>query len=120
MFIEKRRYPRVSQILPIKLSHAEYDIVTETKNISGNGVYCAIDKRIPSMTKLKIILLVPLKRNNKKVLKKINCHGVVIRQENKEDSAQHTYHTGIYFNEIKESDRKIILSYIDTFLKRVS
>ncbi len=118
MFVEKRRYPRVKQSLPIKLCDNEYDIVTETKNISGNGVYCAVNRKLPLMTKLKIILLIPLRKNNRKILRKITCNGIVVRQAYMKNNGKYSYDTGIYFNEIKESDRKVILSYIDTSLKK--
>jgi len=115
MFFEKRKYPRISFTLPIKISDSDFDIVTETRNISGNGAYCAIDKEIAPMTKLKIIILVPLRKNNRKLLKKVNCKGVVVRNEYIKDNGKHAYTIGIYFNEIKETDRKIILSYINSF-----
>jgi hypothetical protein len=116
---ERRRYPRLTKNLPIKLYDSEFDIVTETKNISGNGAYCAVDRPIPVMTKLNIVLLIPFrsKRNKEKIVKKINCEGVVVRGEYIKDNGRHSYYVGIYFNDIKEKDRKILLSYIDSFLK---
>jgi len=120
MFVEKRKYPRVSFRLPIKLSETSYDIVTETRNISGNGVYCAVDKEIPPMTKLRIIMFVPVKKNNKKTMKKIICRGVVIRRESTGNIDRHKHNIAIYFNEIKESDRKIILSYVNSSLKKAT
>jgi len=114
---EQRRYPRIEKSLSLKLSDSEFDVVTETKNISGNGVYCAIDKPLEPMTKLNIIILIPLRKNKNKTIKKIHCEGVVVRKEYVRNNAKFAYHVGIYFNEIKEYDRKLLLSYINAHLK---
>jgi c-di-GMP-binding flagellar brake protein YcgR len=114
---ERRKYPRIKGVIPLKLSDSKFDIVTETKNISGNGVYCSIDKPIQPMTKLSMVIFVPFEKNRNKIVKKISCHGVVVRNEYVKDNGKHAYHVGIYFNEIKERDRKIILSYITRISK---
>ena len=116
MKVERRKYPRAAFSVPIKLSDPEADIVTETKNISGNGAYCSVNKSIPTMTKLKIILLVPIKKNGKKISKKINCRGVVIRNEYIRNNGNHSYNIGIFFNEIREADRRFIVSYVNATL----
>ena len=116
MLKEKRKYPRFHFNLPIKLSNLGFDIVTETKNISGNGVYCSIDTNISLMTKLEIILLIPLlkaRNKNKKVLKKILCKGIVVRNKYTKKNGKSKYDLGIFFSEIQESDRKVLLSYIN-------
>ncbi|OQX85025.1 MAG: hypothetical protein B6D55_08075 [Candidatus Omnitrophica bacterium 4484_70.2] len=115
MFKEKRKYPRFSLCLPIKIFNKSLNIVTETKNISGNGAYCTVNENIELMTKLKIILLVPVIKKDKKVLKRINCKGVVVRREYVKENGKRLYNIGIFFSEIKEKDRKLLLSYLNTF-----
>ena len=69
---ERRKFPRIQFNLPIKISEDECDLVTETKNISGNGAYCTVNGNIELMTKLKVILLVPVKKGGgDRILKKI-------------------------------------------------
>jgi hypothetical protein len=114
---EKRKYPRIQNSLPITLINCGWDVVTITKNISACGVYCAIDKPLEVMTKVKIKLLVPSKDRWKKNTKEIYCKGVVVRNEYIKNNGKHPYHVGIYFNEIKEKDKKSLLSYIDSHLK---
>ena len=114
---ERRRFPRIHRTLPIKLSDSEFDIVTETRNISGSGACCSFSRSVPLMTKLDIVLLIPLKKSKDKVIKKINCCGVVVREESVENNGGISYCVGIYFNEIKEKDRKVLLSYTNSFLK---
>ena len=121
MSSDRRKYPRLKFTLPIKISDTGgFDAVTETKNISGNGAYCALNKEIPLMTKLSIILLVPFRKNKRKLLKKINCSGVVVRKDYTRNNGNHFYNVGIYFNEIKDTDRKIITSYVNSNLSKVS
>jgi len=109
---DRRRSPRIVTSLPLKLTDNEYDILTETKNISASGVYCSVDKPIEPMTKLNIIILVPQKKANKKSVKKINCMGVVVRKEYVKTNGHHAYHIGIFFNDMDERDRKILISYL--------
>ena len=111
---ERRKFPRLVKNLPIKLSDDEFDVLTETKNISASGAYCPVSKPLAVMTKLNVILLIPVKKSKGKVIKKINCGGVVVRQEHVKDNGKYAYRVGIYFSDLKESDRKILSSYIDS------
>lgn len=114
---ERRKYLRVQGILPVKLSYPDFDILTETKNISMNGAYCSIDKPLEVMTKLSVVLLLPFKKNGSKIVKKINCQGVVVRKEHKVGNSTHPYSVAVYFSEIKDKDKKILHSYITSFCK---
>jgi len=114
MLRERRKYPRFSLNLPIKICDESFDIVTETKNISGNGAYCTINEDISPMTKLKIVLLVPVIKKDKKILKKINCKGVVVRRERVRENGKRLYNIGIFFSEITEKDRKILTNYLNS------
>ena len=118
---ERRKYPRFTKTLPLKLFSFGFDIVTETKNISASGAYCAVNKRIPLMSKLDIILLVPIKKSNKrKIIKRLGCQGIVVRKEGVLDDNNGTGHNniGIYFNEMKDKDRKILVSYVKSCLSK--
>ncbi|MDP2924643.1 MAG: PilZ domain-containing protein [Candidatus Omnitrophota bacterium] len=114
---EKRKYPRLKDCLSITLSESQWDIATETTNISASGAYCAIDKPMKLMTKLSITLFVPLENKRKKELRKVTCNGVVVRNERTKYNGKYPYYVGIYFNEIRKTDRKLLLSYINSFLK---
>ncbi|UCD15589.1 MAG: PilZ domain-containing protein [Candidatus Omnitrophota bacterium] len=112
--VERRKHSRIKRILPVKLSHPECDILTETKNISVSGAYCSVDKPVEVMTKLAIVLLLSFRKNKNKIVKKINCKGVVVRKDHVKDNGKHSYHVGIYFNEMNERDKKTLLSYINS------
>lgn len=111
--VERREHSRIKRVLPLKLSHLECDILTETKDISVRGAYCSVDKPLEVMTKVDIVLLLPIKKNKSKTIRKINCGGVVVRKEYVKDNGKHPYHVGIYFNDITERDKKNLRSYIN-------
>ena len=78
---EKRRHPRLEHKIPVKISSDHGDILTETKNLSCSGAFCRMEQRLEPMTKLRIHLLLPWRKNDKVTSKKITCHGVVVRVE---------------------------------------
>jgi hypothetical protein len=112
---ERRQHPRVEKNVPLKISTAEVDLVTETKNLSRTGVYCRVNKFIEPMTKLKIHLLLPVKRGTKTTTKKITCSGVIVRTETITPNSE--YSVAIYFNDLPSRDADSITDYINTFLK---
>ncbi len=115
--MERRKYPRIEKTFSIKLSDREFDILTETKNISANGAYCSVGKPLDLMTKLNVVLLIPIKKSNNRTIKKITCCGVVVRCEYVTENGKYPYRIAIFFNDLKDSERKALRSYIDAILK---
>ncbi len=112
---ERRKYPRLNKNLPLKISSDNFDIVTETKNLSSVGAYCEVNRYLEPLTKLKIILLLPFKRKDRVITKKISCQGVVVRSEAiplKNDQ----YNVAIFFNDIQKGDISKISSYVSSLL----
>jgi len=60
--MDRRKYPRTQGNIPVKIYSDDFDVVTETKNLSRAGVYCQVDKYIEPMTKLNIHLLLSSKK----------------------------------------------------------
>jgi len=115
-FQERRKYPRIGNAVPLKISSEDADFVTDTYNISRSGAYCKVNRYIQPMTKLKIHLLLPMKRINRTVTKKISCQGIVVRTE---AVPGHTYFkTAIYFNHIQLKDADYITQYIQEELDK--
>ena len=113
---ERRRHPRIFKKLPLKLKINSFDLATETLNISSSGVYCQIDKYIEPMTKVNIVLLLPLKlKNNTAVTKKVTCKGVVVRTE--KNPAGDKFNIAIFFSDVPEADAENINRYIETHLQ---
>ena len=113
---ERRQHPRLEKNIPLKISSTDFDIVTETKNLSCRGAYCQVNRPLEMMTKLKIHILIPLMKNNKVATKKITCEGVVVRAE--PQPRQGYYNTAIYFSDIQSKDAKIISEYVQSILKQ--
>lgn len=110
--IERRRHPRADTHIPLKLSQEEWDIVTETVNISRSGAYCRVNRRVPLMTKLQIQILLPLRKDDKSVTKTIHCQGVVVRVEPSTDEGH--YNVALFFNEISKRDAETIADYVSS------
>lgn len=110
---ERRKFPRVAQKIPIALSANGYDFTTTTQNISSVGAYCHIDKYVPPFTKVLVKMDIPSAAKSCKV----GCHGVVVRTEDDRNSG---FNVAIFFNEIKDVERKKISQYISQLLSRGS
>jgi hypothetical protein len=111
---ERRGHPRILNKLPLKLNVNSRTAVTETINISASGAYCEIDMHIAPMTKLGLILFIPIRLNSgRTVTKNISCKGVVVRAE-KSKSAQDRYNIAIFFTRMKAVDLKHINNYIES------
>ncbi len=108
-FQERRRFPRIKKEIPLKIRIDNYDVVTQSKDISCIGAYCSIDRYIAPLTKLSIILLLPLKSKNRSATVKVQCKGVVVRTV---ENAPGGYNIAIYFNEIDQKDKNKISKYV--------
>ena len=115
IFTEKRRHPRLNQNIPLKIKLDQSDLATQTINISCTGVYCRIKQPLPLMTKLKVMLFLPLKlKNNKETIKEVSCQGVIVRIE--PDNNNGSYNAAIFFNQITESAKEKIAQFVNSHL----
>ena len=108
---ERRRHPRVDERLEFKLKAEDFDLVTETINLSCLGAYCQLNKHIPLMTTLKIALALPYGDQGNE-FDYVECSGVVVRVEEvfSQANVDSIYNTAVYFNEIGESEKEKIAS----------
>ena len=113
---ERRRYTRLDNNIPLKIRSDDFDIVTETKNLSSSGAYCRINKYLEPMTKLKIVLLLPLRRRNRLTTKKISCQGIIVRTES--IPGDQYFNVAIYFSDIPQKDVNCLNDYINSNLKQ--
>ncbi len=108
--VERRKDPRFFGSVPVKISGDDFDLVTETKNLSRSGAYCRVNQYIEPMTKLKVQFLLPIKRNDKIVTKKISCGAVIVRTES--DPVNGAYNVAVFFNDIQPRDVTILTEYV--------
>ncbi|MFC1658314.1 PilZ domain-containing protein [Candidatus Omnitrophota bacterium] len=108
---ERRRSPRVRRQIPLKIKHDDYDVVGQTHDISSIGAYCTISRHIPPFSLISIILLLPLRMENKSSICNVRCQGVVVRSQANPQNSQE-FNTAIYFNRISKSDKAKLLQYV--------
>ena len=113
---EKRRHPRLESNIPLKISSAVGDILTETRNLSCSGAFCRVAQRLEPMTKLKIHLLLPLQKSDKITTKKISCQGVIVRVQAAEDGDY--YDTAIFFSDIAPKDSRTINEFVESMMEK--
>lgn len=111
---DRREYPRVEKELPLVVSANGYDFQTTTQNVSCVGAYCCINKYVPPFTKIFIKLRLPIRSRSldSKPLD-VECKGVIVRTE---DSVEKGFNIAIFFNDIKEAQKKKISQYLKQFL----
>ena len=113
---ERRKHPRLKGNIPVKICSSEFDVVTETKNLSRTGAYCRVNKYIEPMTKLALQLLLPFKRNDRIITKKVSCRGVIVRVESIPGEAG--FNIAIYFNDIQNKDADCITDFVNSTLEK--
>lgn len=113
-FVERRRQPRLNERLQFKLKGEDFDVVTETIDLSSIGAYCQVNKHIPLMTSLKMVLALPYggKENE---FDYVECNGVVVRVEEvlSEANESSAYNIAIYFSEIEECEKEKIANFFE-------
>lgn len=112
---ERRRSPRVKREIPLKIRLDDYDLVGQTRDISCIGANCTVDKYIPLFSIISIILLLPLRMNNKNNICNVHCQGVVVRIEEDHQNSK-KYNIAIYFNRLRRTDKAKLLQYIEQYL----
>jgi len=84
----------------------------ESLNVSANGVYFASSVYIPLLTRLRIMLELPL-GDDKSESERVACDGVVVRTEPEAESPSvREYQVACYFTDISNHDRVRLESYI--------
>jgi hypothetical protein len=113
-FKERRRFPRVARGLSLKLSSDACDLIAETENISAAGANCLVTEAMPMMTRVAVMILLPIQRAGKPSTRQIRCEGVVVRSEaiRTSQAPNSRYATAIYFSNIKVTDQRAINAYV--------
>lgn len=110
---ERRHFPRISDdTLSVTLNTGSFDTVTHSLNISASGIYCKLDREIPIMSRVRIVLMVPDPAKDAKP-RSLEVEGVVVRQHPViiDGKVKH-YDAAIFFDNLTPRDREIITQYI--------
>jgi hypothetical protein len=109
---ERRSFPRIpDEELSLRLDTGDFDTITHTLNLSASGIYCKIDKEIPLMSRVKLVLMLPNESKSDKTALEVS--GVVVRGHPVIiDGATKHYDVAIFFEDLGPKDRELISGYI--------
>ena len=108
---ERRRAPRIkAEGMSLKLRAGGFDTVTHTLNISSSGLYCKVDRELPLMSRIKLMLMIPgMSESDKGVEVEgviVRAHPVIIGGKIKH------YDVAIFFDSLDSKAKDAISSYI--------
>lgn len=114
---ERRKHRRAELDMPIDMQGFDDEgksFTARTINLSAGGFYCALPFYVPTMTKLKVSLVIPVTDSAGKVEKHpITCEGMVVRTvPEKPTRSSKVYEIGCFFTEIDDYDRLVIEQYL--------
>lgn len=110
---ERRRFPRIKdENIAVKLTGEGFNTISQSLDVSASGIYCKVDRHIPLMSILQIVLTIPGKSPDSPS-KTLNVDGVVVREHAVKKEGKDTYYDiAIFFNTLTEKERKILMEYI--------
>jgi c-di-GMP-binding flagellar brake protein YcgR len=87
-------------------------IVTESQNISGSGVYCSSDHYLAPLSKVALTIVLPSIPGRRVRQELVKCDGIVVRceQPSRRDAGQ--YLLACMFSEIDEAARRRIKDFV--------
>ena len=111
---ERRRAQRIDDAeLPLKILVGEFDTSTHTLNISSSGLYCKVDKEIPLMSRVRLMLMMPNPLKPAKETRGVEVEGVVVRTHPVIiDSRIMHYDLAIFFDNLDPKTKELIAGYI--------
>ena len=117
---ERRKYPRIRKTLSLTLKGKGFSEVTETKDISGSGVYCKVSQPLPEFSKLDVVLHFPSTQGRKTSLSAIHCKGAVVRSEKilREKGIPEKFFVAIYFTKLNSRNRAKLCRYVSNMLPK--
>ena len=110
--LERRKSVRVNEALPFRIGHKGFELEAVTVNIGTSGAMCLVDRDIPMMTQLDILLSVPAAGAKGRGSSEMSIKGVVVRKE--KDLAREKFYIAIFFSKIFPKDQKLLKKFIDT------
>jgi c-di-GMP-binding flagellar brake protein YcgR len=103
---DRRNHRRVERRVEVNIKgEAEsFEIRGKTWNLSPVGAYCRVDRAIPEMTQLMMVLDLPQDH--------VVCKGTVVRR--KSDLENPGYHElAIFFHDISEPDKAKLFDFVE-------
>ncbi len=111
---ERRSFPRIKdEVLSFKVKGGDFGAIAHTLDISASGLYCKVDKEIPLMSRVRLILMIPDTSKDAQELKSLEVDGVVVREHPVIIAGEiKHYDVAIFFEDLSPKSREIIAGYI--------
>ena len=111
---ERRKAPRIAdEGLSLAVKGGDFDIITHTLNVSASGIYCKVEKEIPLMSRVQLMLMMPDPAKDDKSSIGVEVDGVVVRQHPVIiDGRVKHYDIAIFFENLSPKHREMISDYI--------
>ncbi len=99
--------------ISLKLSSEGLDTITQSLDVSASGVYCKVNRHIPLMARVQLVLSMPV-RTAAPDSTILNIDGVVVREHPviKDGKVEH-YDVAIFFDGLLPKERKLLIQYIN-------
>ena len=115
---ERRRYPRLKDDrVSLKVKAGDVDTITKSLDISASGGYCKVEKELPLLSRIKVLLILakPKNETSPQGTVKVETDGVVVREHPviMNGKVVH-YDVAIFFDNISAKDRQALLDYINS------
>ena len=110
--LERRRSIRITERLPFRIGHADYESQAVTVNISVHGALCVVEQDFPLMTQFKMALSLPAEPKGSRRSKVISLKGVLVRKE--KDVRPKHFLIALYFSDIQPADRRYLQKFIES------
>ncbi len=111
---EKRGSPRVAADLRLYLDQQGEMVEMQLANVSLGGAYCYSPRAIEPMTKIEVVLELPVENG----VQPVRTDAVVVRAEREsacEGKDVPSYHLALWFQHMSEEDRTHLMRYLGTY-----
>ena len=111
---ERRRAPRIDDAeVALELHAGDFDMMAHTLNISASGLDCKVDREMPIMSRINLMLMIPDSSAGARGIKKVEVEGVVVRAHPVIiDGEVRHYDVAIFFDNLSPKAKELIASYI--------
>jgi len=118
--VERRRFPRIKdKDISVKLAGGGVSTISQSLDVSASGIYCKVDRHIPLMTRVQVVLTFP-GRTKSSAPVTMDLDGVVVREHPVKKDGRVQYHdVAIFFNTLTPRERKSLVQYITRRSKKV-
>ncbi len=111
---EKRRSPRVAADLKLYLDAEGEMVEMQLANLSLGGAYCYSPRAIEPMTKIEVVLELPVENG----VQPVRTEAVVVRAVREsacEGKDVPSYHLALWFQGMSEEHRSHLMRYLGTY-----